>query len=54
MIYYSQNETASFFDKELVTWNMVTKIIMNEGKISRIEMYLDSTPIEEVYGIYKQ
>ncbi len=53
-IYYSQNETASFFDKEEVTWDMVTKITMKEGKISRIEMYLDSAPIEKIYGQKEQ
>ncbi len=48
-IYYSQIETASFFDRQEVTWNMLTKITLKEGKISRIEMYLDSAPIEKIY-----
>lgn len=50
VIYYSQDETASFFDGEEVTWKMVTKIIIEGEKIKRLEMYLDSAPIEAVYN----
>jgi ketosteroid isomerase-like protein len=48
--YFSQHETASFFNKEDVTWDMVTKVTFREGKIARLEMFLDFAPIEEAYG----
>lgn len=50
VMYYSQHEVASFFNKKDVTWDMVTKIQFRDGKIARIEMFLDSTPIEKIYG----
>jgi hypothetical protein len=50
VVYYSQHETASFFNKEDVTWDMVTKIQFKDGKIAHIDMFLDSAPIEKVYG----
>jgi len=50
IIYTSTKETASFFDGAFVTWDMLTKIKIQDGKIQRIDMYIDSRPIEEVYG----
>ena len=50
VIYYSQHETASFFNKQDVSWYMVTKMKFKDGKIARIEMFLDSSPIEKIYG----
>ncbi len=50
VIYYSQHETASFFDRAPVTWDMITKLSFHETKIARIEMFLDLAPIEAVYG----
>ncbi len=48
-LYYTQTETASFFGKQSVTWEMVTKIDFREGLITNIKMFLDTTPIEEAY-----
>ena len=48
--YYTQRETASFFDREPVTWDMVTKIRFHEGKIAEITMFVDATPIEAAYA----
>jgi ketosteroid isomerase-like protein len=50
VVYYTQRETAAFFGKSAVTWDMVTKIDFRDEKIARIRMFLDPTPIEEVYG----
>ncbi len=50
VLYYTQNETATFFGKVAVTWDMVTKIEFRDGKVARIQMFLDSTPIENVYS----
>jgi ketosteroid isomerase-like protein len=50
VIYYTQKETAAFFDKTAVTWDMVTKVEFRDGKIARLQMFLDSAPIEEFYG----
>jgi hypothetical protein len=52
IIYYTQRETASFFGKPPVTWNMVTKIEIHEGRITTISMFLDPAPIEAVYGAH--
>ncbi len=49
-LYYTQHETASFFGKRPVTWDMVTKMDFSAGRINCIRMFLDSTPIEAVYG----
>lgn len=49
-LYYTQTETASFFGKPPVTWEMVTKIEFRHERITNIKMFLDPTPIEEVYG----
>ena len=49
-LYYTQRETASFFDKPSVTWDMVTKIDFREGRIARIQMFIDPAPIEAVYA----
>jgi hypothetical protein len=46
-LYYTQTETASFFNKRLVTWDMVTKIEFRDGRITNIKMFLDLVPIEE-------
>ena len=48
--YTTQRETASFFDGEPVTSDMVTKIQFTDAKISEIAMFVDSAPIEAVYG----
>lgn len=50
--YYSQRETASFFGQAEVTWDMVTKVTFKQGQIARIETYLDSAPIERIYGAF--
>ena len=50
LAYYTQHETASFFDREPATWDMATKIRFDEGKIAEITMFVDSAPIEAVYG----
>lgn len=50
LVHYTQNETAAFFGKTAVTWDMVTKVEFRDGKIARLQMFLDSVPIEEVYG----
>jgi hypothetical protein len=49
-LYYTQLETASFFDKPPVTWDMVTKIGFVDDRIATIRMFLDPAPIEKVYG----
>ncbi len=49
-VYYSQRETASFFGRPAVTWDMVTKIEFRDGQISSIRMHLDAAPIEAAYG----
>ncbi len=49
--YLSLEENASFFGGEAVTFNMVIKITFRIGKIARLDMYLDSNSIEEVYGL---
>jgi ketosteroid isomerase-like protein len=49
-LYYTQHETASFFDQPAVTWEMVTKIEFRDGRIASIRMFLDPAPIEEGYG----
>lgn len=49
-LYYSQRETASFFGKSSVTWDMVTKIEFRNGCIAGIRMFVDPAPIEQVYG----
>lgn len=48
-LYYTQRETASFFGKPSVTWDMVTKIEFRDGRIATIRMFVDPAPIEEVY-----
>jgi hypothetical protein len=48
--YYAQRETATFFEHRPVTWEMVTRVAFREGKIARIEMFLDARPIEAVYA----
>lgn len=48
-LYYTQTETASFFNKPSVTWDMVTKIDFRDGRITSIKMFLDPAPIEEAY-----
>ena len=50
VMYYTQRETASFFDREPVTWNMVTKISFRNARIAEIHMFLDPAPIEAAYG----
>lgn len=49
-LYYPQRETASFFGKPLVTWDMVTKVDFRDGRIAGIRMFVDAAPIEQVYG----
>ncbi|MBT8212872.1 MAG: hypothetical protein KJN71_06975 [Acidimicrobiia bacterium] len=49
-LYYSQRETASFFGKPPVTWDMVTKVDFRNGRIASIQMFVDASPIERVYG----
>ncbi len=49
-LYYTQRETASFFGRPPVTWDMVTKIDFRGGRIASIRMFLDPAPIETVYG----
>ena len=49
-LYYSQRETASFFGRPPVTWDMVTKIEFRDGRISGIRMFVDPAPIEQGYG----
>lgn len=53
-LYYTQTETASFFNKPSVTWDMVTKIEFRDGRITIIKMFLDPAPIEKVYGATRQ
>ena len=48
-LYYTQRETASFFGKRPVTWDMVTKIDIRDERITNIKMFLDPAPIEAVY-----
>ena len=48
--YYSQRETATFFEHRPVTWEMVTRVRFRDGRMARFEMYLDSAPIEAVYS----
>ncbi len=48
-LYYTQTETASFFGKRPVTWEMLTKIVFRDGLITNIKMFLDPAPIEEAY-----
>ena len=48
--YYTQPETASFFDHDPVTWDMVTKIRFRDGKIAEIDMFVGAAPIEAAYG----
>jgi ketosteroid isomerase-like protein len=50
VLYYTQRETASFFDRAPVTWDMVTKIRFRDGKIAEIMMFVDPAPIEAAYG----
>ena len=50
VVYYTQRETASFFDREPVTWDMVTKIGFRDGRIAEITMFLDAAPIEAAYS----
>jgi hypothetical protein len=50
LIYYSQSETASFFGKGEVSFKMITKMKLNDGQISRIDMFLETESIEKVYG----
>ena len=50
-MYSTQRESASFFGRDPVTWDMVTKITFRDGKIAKIEMFLDPAPIEATYGI---
>lgn len=52
VVYVSQRETASFFGRAAVTWNMVIKIEFRDALIARIEMFLDTGRIEEVYGAF--
>jgi len=49
LIYYSQTETASFFNREDVTFKIVTKMRCKNTKISHIEMFLDFDIIEKIY-----
>jgi hypothetical protein len=49
-LYYTQRETASFFERPPVNWDMVTKIGFVDDRIATIRMFLDPTPIEKVYG----
>jgi len=51
VMYSTQRESASFFGRDPVTWDMVTKITFRDGKIAKIEMFLDPAPIEATYGI---
>ncbi len=53
VMYYTQTETAAFFDKPAVSWDMVTKVEFRDHKIARIQMFLDPAPIEKVYGTLK-
>ncbi len=48
-LYYTQTETASFFNGPSVTWDMVTKIDFRDGQITAIKMFLDPAPIEKAY-----
>ena len=50
-LYYTQHETASFFDRPAVSWEMVTKIEFCDERIASIRMFLDPAPIEKWYGI---
>jgi hypothetical protein len=50
VLYYTQRETASFFNWAPVTWEMVTKIRFRDGKIAEILMFVDPAPIEAAYG----
>ena len=52
VVYYTQRETASFFDRDAVAWEMVTKIRFKDAKIAEITMFVDSAPIEAVYGSF--
>jgi hypothetical protein len=51
MAYYGQRETAAFFEHRPVTWEMVTRVGFRDGRIARIEMFLDARPIEAVYAV---
>ena len=51
VIYYTERETASFFDRVPVTWDMVTKIRFRDGKIAEVTMFVDPNPIEAAYGL---
>ena len=50
-LYYSQRETAAFFGKPSVTWDMVTEVEFRNGLIARIRMFVDCAPIEQLCGI---
>ena len=50
-LYYTQREIASFFGKPPATWDMVTKMDFNAGRIASIRMFLDSGPIEAIYAL---
>lgn len=45
-MYYTQRETASFFGRAPVTWDMVTKIRFRNTKIAEMEMFLDPAPMK--------
>ena len=49
VLYYTQRETARFFDGRPVTWDMVTKVTFYAGLITRIDMFVDPAPIEASY-----
>lgn len=51
VMYLTQRETARFFGREAVTWDMVIRIEFRAGLIARLQMFLDSAPIEAVYGL---
>ena len=50
VMYLTQRETARFFGRDPVTWEMVVRVEFRAGLIAKLQMFLDSAPIEAVYG----
>jgi hypothetical protein len=50
VMYLTQRETARFFGGDAVTWDMVIRIEFRAGLIAKLQMFLDSAPIEAAYG----
>lgn len=48
--YLTVEETASWFGRRPVTFTFVLKVRFQDGTIKRLDMYLDPTPIEQVYA----